>query len=174
MNTVAAVRNTNVCVLFFSLPAVQVSYFFFVIPFSHLAGSKCCKLSLLVKICLCPSLVFLSPASSISTVPCCSGLSLHIFSCNPLTYLSHCLLPTPSPRLPPPLPFPGWLVDSFYCLLSAGIPSEEHSCCGRAMCGRTCCRGEPNAAKSHKRLSKLSLFVFVNIKGLSCIYTFDY
>lgn len=45
-----------------------------------------------------------------------------------------------------------WLVDSFYCLLPAGIPSEEHPCCGPAMCGRSCCRGEPDTAVSHWHL----------------------
>lgn len=47
-----------------------------------------------------------------------------------------------------------WLVDSFYCLLPAGIPSEEHPRCGQAMCGRSCRRGEPDAAVSHKHLLK--------------------
>lgn len=65
--------------------------------------------------------------------------------------------PTFSCLLRPPLfslSFSSWPVDSFYCLLPAGIPSKENSCCGQALCGRTCCRGEPNAAESHKHLSK--------------------
>lgn len=85
-------------------------------------------------------------------------------------------LPAVQPSLP--LAFSpsasGWLVDSFYCLLPAGILSEEHPCCGQAMCGRTCCRGEPNAAESHKHLFKPIDSVFVRVRGLSWIYTFVY
>lgn len=70
---------------------------------------------------LASSLFFFSlpPASFISPLPCCSGLSLHIFSCHPLCYLSHCHFP--ASHLPLSLFFffsffSGCLVDSFYCL----------------------------------------------------------
>lgn len=71
--------------------------------------------------------------------PLLSGLSLHLPSCRPLTcYSRQFSLPAFLSAF-----LAGWLLDSFYCLLSAGIPSEEHSCCGQAVCGRTRCRGEP-------------------------------
>lgn len=129
------------------------------------------KYPFIVKMCFCPSVFFfVSPAPSISTLPCCSGLSLHISPCNPLTYLSHWLLPRLPPSLPLPLSLSGWLVDSFYCLLSAGIPSEKSSCCGQAVCGCACCRGEPNAAESQRApFQASSFFAFVN-KTLCCLW----
>lgn len=107
---------------------------------SHLAGSKCCELSFLRKICFCP----FHPCSTLlpwSVAPYFFQVILSpifLTGCSPASHLSSLLLS---------LSFSGWLVDSFYCLLSAGVPSEEHSCCGQAMCGCACCRGEPNAAK---------------------------
>lgn len=81
------------------------------------------------------------------------NLSLSVFC---LTVLDHIL---PAPAL-----FPDSLMTSFSCrhswgsphlprlwlanwvpslsAVSAGLPSEERSCCGQTVCGCTCCRGE--------------------------------
>lgn len=73
----------------------------------------------------------------------CSGLSLHIFSCNPLTHLSRCLPPHPHLSSLSPSLRSSWLRDSCRCLLSAGLPSEERPCRGRAVRGRSRRGGEP-------------------------------
>lgn len=157
MNTVTAVRNTNVHTLCF-LPTVQVLTFFFN-TFSHLALSKCCKLSLLIQICFLhflPSFFFtcfFHLSSSSLLLWSIAPYFLMLFSPVFLT-VSSPLSPCLPPSLPLSLPIFGWLVDSFYCLLSAGILSEEHSCCGQAMCGRTCWRGEPNTVESPRHLFK--------------------
>lgn len=152
MNIVTAVTNTNV-LLFSPLCKCLTSFF---TTFYHLAGSKCCKLSLLDH--------FFSFTFSVSLPPSFSTCFFHLYS-SPLLWpiapyfviLSSVLsssLSAPYPSLPPASSpsFSGWLVDSFYCLLPAGLLSEEHPCRGQAMCGSTCRRGEPNAAESHKHL----------------------
>lgn len=159
MNAVTAATNTHFYVL--SLSPLRKCLTFFLIAFPIWLTLNVANYPFLLKFvsfAFSHTLsLFFPPASSISLPPCCSGLSLHIFSCHPLCYLSHCLLPT----LPLPPAFSllsllssCWLVDSFYCLLPAGIPSEEHPRCGQAMCGRSCRRGEPDAAVSHKHLLK--------------------
>lgn len=174
MNTVTAVTNTNVHVLFFS-PLCKCLTFFFFNTFSHLARSKCCKWSLLVKMCflhfLSPSFIFHLP-SSISSLPCCSSLSLHIYSC----YLSHCLPP----------PFPASCLLSFFLSLSLAGWFILLSALCRYTLGRAplLWTGYVWAYLLQRWVKWCWIpqapfqaysvwFAFVLIRGLSCVYTFD-
>lgn len=152
MNTDAAVRNTDVGVLFFTPPLCDFPTF--LIPFPIWLPLNVVNWSP-VKICLCPSSFFIACSFRLD-----SSLLLRPIPPFILVESSPPSFSLSPPHLPPSLSFSDSLVDSFYCLLSAGIRSEESSCCGQAMCGRTCCRGEPKAAKSHEQLFKLWCICF--------------
>lgn len=96
MNAVTAATNTHFYVL--SLSPLRKCLTFFLIAFPIWLTLNVANYPFLLKFvsfAFSHTLsLFFPPASSISLPPCCSGLSLHIFSCHPLCYLSHCLLPT--------------------------------------------------------------------------------
>lgn len=145
MNTVTAVTNTNVAS---SLPPSCASVSFFLKIFSHLARSKCCKLSPLVQMCL-PHSLCLSFSLPVSHLPPPS----HLFPAALFYHFIFSLLPTPllSFSLSGPnlfhascmltLSLAGWLIHRIVCSpqvyprkstpavdrLCVGVPAAEVS-----------------------------------------------
>lgn len=142
MNTVAAVRNTNVCVLFFSLPAVPVSYFFFLIPFPIWLALNVANYPFLLKFVSVPPSFFyhlLLPSLLFPAAPVYRSIFSHVI-------LSPIFLTVCSPPLPPAshllyLSLAGWLIHFIVCSpqvyprkstpavdgLCVGVPAAEVS-----------------------------------------------
>lgn len=167
MNAIIDVTNTDVHVLLLS----PVCHWVFFNTISHLAHPKCGKLYLLVKMWFlhfyCLSVLIFPPASSISPLPCCSGLSLHISSCHSLSHLSHFSAPHLSLRpLPLFLSFSGWLIHFIVHSLQV-YPRKSAPAVDRL------CVGVPAAEVSQMLLNHTSSFSR-HVKTFFHIYTFDY
>lgn len=179
INLVLPVTNTNAHVLFFS-HSVKMSTLFYHLP--HLAALNVANYAFLLKShfsSLPPS--FPTCFFHLSSPPLLWSHAPYFLPAIPAAIFFSLSAPHPFFSCPPactPLFFSlslaGWLIH-FYRLLSAGVPPEEHPCCGQAMCRRTCCRGEPNAAASHTKPFQAGvLFVFtVGFSYLIILYNIE-